>query len=245
MRTIAVANQKGGVGKTTTAVALSHDLARQGHTVVLVDLDAQGNAAACLGLTPAPGLAQLIMGQATIEQVLVEARPNLWLLPGNGDTAMLKGWLMLQDYREERLAEALAPLDVDYCILDTAPSRDVLHMAAHHAAAEVIIPAGLDYLALAGVMQEFDTLAAVRRRRHALEVLAVIPTFWDRSTTESAHNLQELASRYGNLVTPAVGRCTRLREAPALGVTVWEYLAEGHPVRDAYARLTRRVVDGR
>jgi len=108
MKTIAVANQKGGVGKTTTALALASDLARKGHTVVLVDLDAQGNLSPALGLKPSPGLYRLLLGLATLDELLVEARPSLWLLPGDSNTAKLKTMLAAESYRETILAKALS-----------------------------------------------------------------------------------------------------------------------------------------
>ncbi len=243
MKTIAIANQKGGVGKTTTAVSLAHGLANAGKSVVLIDLDPQGNCAPCLRVAPAPGLYRLLLGFAKLEDVLVEVRDNLWLLPSDPSTAELKAILSAKDYKEYILATALEPLDVDYCVLDCAPSRDVLHTSAHHAASQVIVPAGLDFLALAGVVQEFETIKMVRNRGHSVEVSAVLPTFWDRTTNESANNLKELVDRFGDLVMPAVSRCTRLREAPAVGQTIWEYLPEHHQVREAYSRLTRRVLD--
>jgi len=245
MRTIAIANQKGGVGKTTTAIALSHDLARRGHSTVLVDLDAQGNAAPCLGLSPGPALYRLLLGLAPLDDLLVEARPNLWFLASDASTAKLKPALAAEAYRETILAKALEPLEAEFCILDTGPSRDVLHDNAHHAASEIITPVALDHLALIGVAQELETLKVVRDHGHAVEMVAILPTFWDATTTESATNLKKLVDTFGDLVLPAVPRTTRLREAPAYGQTLWEYMREDHLAWQAYERLTRRVLDGR
>jgi chromosome partitioning protein len=245
MYTIAIANQKGGVAKTTTAVTLAHDLARKGHTVILIDLDAQGNAAPCLGLEPAPGLYQVLLNLCPMEDVLIEARPSLWLLRSDASTAKLKTILAAEPYRETILARALEPVTADYVILDTGPSRDLLHDNAHHAAHGVIVPASVDHLALIGVVQELDSLKAVRAHGHAVEVIAILPTFWDTTTNESDINLRKLADTFGDLVLPAVPRTTRLREAPALGVTIWEYMRQFHPAYQAYQHLTRRVLDGR
>jgi chromosome partitioning protein len=244
MRTIAIANQKGGVGKTTTAVTLAHALAQRGHRVVLVDLDAQGNAASCFGRTPFPALYHLLLGLTPLEDLLYEVRPSLWLLASDASTAKLKTIMAAESYRETLLARALRPVEADFVILDTGPSRDLLHDNAHHAAGEVIIPVGVDHLALIGVAQELETLNVVREHGHPLEVTAILPTFWDATTIESAVNLQKLAETFGDLVLPAVPRTTRLREAPALGRTLWEHLAEKHPATRAYHRLTRRVLDG-
>lgn len=241
-RTIQIANQKGGVAKTTTAITLAHGLARRGYRVCLVDLDAQGNASIGLGRQPSPGLSRLLGGRATLAEVLVEARPDLWLLPGDTTTAELKNELAGRAFREKILARALADLTTDFVILDTGPSRDLLHTMAAMAADEVIIPAALDHLALVGVAQQLDSLGEVRENGHPLEVTAILPTFYDAVTRESAANLAHLATTYGDLVLPAVPRTTKLREAPAYGQTLWEYLTEGTPAWIAYSYLLRRVL---
>lgn len=244
MRIIAIANQKGGVGKTTTAAALAHALARRGYTVCAADLDAQGNLSVSFGLKPEPGLFQLLTGGIPLSDVLTEARPNLWLLPSDTTTAKLKTILAGEAYREGILARALGSLDVDYVILDTGPSRDLIHDMAHQAAGEVVIPAALDHLALVGVAQQVDTLGIVREHGHPIEVMAILPTFYDRVTIESSTNLQKLAKTFGGLVLPAVPRTVKLREAPAYGYTVWEHLPANHPACQAYERLTERVIHG-
>jgi len=242
MRTIAIANQKGGVGKTTTAVALAHDLTRHNYTVALVDLDAQGNAAVALGLKCQPALFRLLSGTSSIAEALIEARPGLWFLPGDPSTAKLKTMLAGETYREMILARALAALEVDYVILDTGPSRDLLHDMAQQAADEVVIPAALDHLALVGVAQQIDSLKVAREHGHAIEVIAILPTFYDSVTIESAANLHRLADTFGDLVLPAVPRTTKLREAPAFGLTIWEHLPAKHPACVAYENLTRRIL---
>jgi chromosome partitioning protein len=242
MPTIAIANQKGGVGKTTTAVALAHDLARRGHDAVLVDLDAQGNAAACFGRPPTPGLYRLLLGRASADKLLIEVRPRLWLLPGDSSTARLKLILAGEAYRETLLARALESLTKSWVILDTPPGRDLLHDMAHHAANLVIAPVAVDHLALVGVAQELDTLRLVREHGHDAELVAILPTFFDYVTRESRENLRRLVDTYGELVVPAVPRTVKLREAPAFGRTIWEHVPEGHEARRSYTRLTERVL---
>lgn len=242
MNIIVIANQKGGVGKTTTAVALAHRFALDEYTTVLIDLDSQGNAAPCLGLSPQPGLIKLMSGFANWQEVLTEARENLWFLPSDVRTAELKLTLVSKRYREMVLSALLDKLpSADVVVIDTGPGRDIMHENAHHAADKVIIPVAVDHLALIGVAQEFETLQEIREHGHSIKVTAVLPTFYDRVTNESYNNLALLADRFGTLVMPAVPKTVRLREAPAYGKTVWEYLGEKHEARIAYERLYERV----
>jgi len=241
-RIIAIANQKGGVGKTTTAVSLAHALAMRGRRVILADLDAQGNVSACFGRQPSPGLFRLLIEAAPLADLLAEVRPGLDLLASDVSTARLKLALAGEPYREAILARALANVSHDFVILDMGPGRDLLHDMAHNAAGEVVAPVAVDHLALVGVGMELATLRAVREHGHAVELTAILPTFWDPITTESRLNLEKLVSTFVDLVLPAVPRTTRLREAPALGLTLWEHLPGDHPACVAYTRLTERVL---
>jgi chromosome partitioning protein len=136
MVTIAIANQKGGTGKTTTAVTLGHRLAQDGHRVLLVDTDVQGHVAKALGLEKAPGIYQLVQHYQGVGQPLVvQARPNLDIIPSDKTTEPAKRMLVSMDFRERILADTLAAFEYDVAIIDCAPSVDVLHVAALVAAA--------------------------------------------------------------------------------------------------------------
>ncbi len=236
MRVIAVTNQKGGVGKTTTAVSVAHRLAMLGHTVCLVDLDVQGNSSTCLGLRPAPGVYTLLRRRDSLDHLLVQARERLWLLPGDTMTERLKVELVIEDSSgrltggggdgdiRTRLADELAGLTVEFTIIDTGPSRDILHQLALFASDDLIIPCALDHLSLVGVAQQMTSLEAMRKAGRALTVLAIVPQFWEAQTLETERNLRLLVERFGNLVTPSVPRQTAVREAAAQGRTIWQYL---------------------
>ena len=241
-RIIAIANQKGGVGKTTTAVSLAHALAMCGRRVILADLDAQGNVSACFGRQPSPGLYRLLIDGDALADLLTEVRPGLDLLPSDVSTARLKLALAGEPYRESILARALANVSHDFVILDMGPGRDLLHDMAHHAAGEVVAPVALDHLAMVGIAMELETLATERAHSHPVELVGILPQFWDPITTESRVNLEQLVARFGPLVLPAVPRTTRLREAPALALTVWEHMPGDHPACVAYTRLVERVL---
>jgi chromosome partitioning protein len=133
MRCIAVALSKGGVGKTTTAVNLAAGLVQRGRSVLLVDMDTQGQVAKMLGVQPANGMAEVINNEANLDEVVLEARPGLWLLPGGRTLAGLKRVIDRKEFGGERtICETLAPLDgcYDYAIVDTAPGWDVLTVNA-------------------------------------------------------------------------------------------------------------------
>lgn len=243
MVVVAVSNQKGGTAKTTTAVALAHRLAQLGRKVILVDLDSQGSCAASFGMAPTPGLFSWVITGADLASVLVEVRTGLQLVPGDVKTAEAERILAGSDYPSEVLADRLGGgIGADFVILDCAPSRGLLHMAAHHAADVAIVPVAVDHLGVVGCLQEMDSLDAVRKRGHNVEVLAVVPTFFDSVTIESRENLARLQAAFDGLVTEPIPRATKVREATAYGHTVWEHLSAAHPVCVAYRKLAERVL---
>src|SRR5512135_3774960 len=138
MKVFALANQKGGVGKTTTAVTIADGLARRGLRALLVDLDPQGHIAFALGLKKSPGLYRLVCGGEPIHRVVQNARPNLDLLPGDKQTEKVKRQITLSDFRESILLDLLDTSGYEAVILDLAPSFDVLHVNGLMAADFVI-----------------------------------------------------------------------------------------------------------
>jgi len=251
---IAVASQKGGVGKTTTVVNLAHGLALKGKAVVIVDLDSQGQVAISLGLDQDSGIFSALVGGRNINQVIRgTGRRNLWLVPGDKRTATAQ--LVIQAEGRDifsALREAfVAPWNgkPDYVIFDTAPGVGGLQEAALALADLAIIPAALDHLALYGVTGVLETLAALSRARQWAGVLLIQPTFFDETTRESRRNLEELQHNLTQLhpqgaeelLLAPIHRATRLREAAAEAQTIFEFEPEGRAAAE-YAALVWRVL---
>jgi chromosome partitioning protein len=232
MITISVTNQKGGTGKTTSAVTLAHKLALDGYQVLLLDTDPQGHVSSTLGLEKAPGIYRLVQRyQNPFDPLLiVSARERLDVIPSDRpSTELAKRILASLDFRsapERVLADTLEELapKYDVAVIDCAPSVDVLHVAALVAADWLVVPTKLDYLALDGVNEVILFLEEIEQSgSSAASLLGVLPTFYERRTNETVEQLDILLDAFGDLVLPPIPTDVRLREAPAFGRTVWEY----------------------
>ena len=244
MRKIAVALTKGGVGKTTTAVNVAAGLAKAGQRVLLIDVDTQGQAGKMLGCQPPIGLAELVAGNATSDQVVVAARDNLWLLGGGKSLAGLKMLIARKEFGAERtLAEALAPLDdqFDFIILDSAPGWDALTVNVLFYAREVPSPVSLEVMTLQGLSEFAQNLAAIQRYHPELQLRFVVPTFFDRRVKKSDEIFAQLQTYYPSQVCAPIRYSVRLSEAPGYAQTIFEY-APGSPGADDYAALTERIM---
>jgi chromosome partitioning protein len=253
MRKIAVAMAKGGVGKTTTAVNLAHGLSMQGHRVLLVDCDTQGQTAKFLGVSAPRGLYEFITGRDaqghTLDrrEAIIAARPNLWLLGGGIGLVELKHWLGEQprDQRQSILAQSLVPRDgaLDYLIFDCAPGWDVLSVNILMAASEVLCPVALQGPALEGLKTFFGYLMSAQRLNKALELKYVLPTMYDRRTRQSAVIHRKLEKLFRKQICDPIHYNVRLSEAPARGQTIFEYRQRAAGAKD-YARLVGRIANG-
>lgn len=223
MNVIAIANQKGGVGKTVTAVTLAHGAALNGLRICLVDLDPQGNVADSLGLDTGNDLVAWLDGSQIHWKV--EGRQGLDVIRADKHLVAFKSVLAGRDYREYVVSEAAERVKerYDLMILDCAPSMDVLHVAALVAADWLIIPTRLDQFSLKGVAEILKTLESTRRRGGRCALAGVLPTFFDRVTVESQKQLENLAAGFKGMVWPMIPQDARVRPANRAGKTLWEY----------------------
>lgn len=254
----AVANQKGGVGKTTTAVSLGHGLAQLGLPALIADLDSQGHVSASLGLERGDGLYQvMVRGGRLADHVIASGRAGLDVLPGDKSTAAVKTHLVTAatlalangetDRTRWALAEVLEPARAVYqsIILDCAPSLDILNVCAMTAADAFVIPVAVNYLDVDGMAQYVESLQ--KQLGMSGQALAgrvvIVPTMFDAKTRESRKwldRLRDYEASIGALVTQPAPRETAVREATTAGRTVFE---AGARAAEAYAGVLAGVLD--
>ena len=230
-RIVAFANQKGGVGKTTTAVSTAVLLARLGYRVLLVDIDPQGNATSSLGVDKQDLLYSgydVLVNQIRVGQaVAVTDRRNLDLVPATAALAGAEVELVDVPARERRLATALAPVRDRYhvVLIDCPPSLGMLTVNALTAATDVVVPIQCEFLALEGVSQLVTTIDLVKRQLNpGLDVLGVLMTMFDARTRLSAHVVEEVRRYFPERIFQTViPRSIRLAEAPSYGQSIVEY----------------------
>ncbi len=249
MTILTIANQKGGVGKTTTAVTLAHGLAMAGHRTLLADLDPQGHVAFALGVSKAPGLYRLVVEDEPISSVAVHARENLDIVPGDKKTEKAKRSAVISNFPTETIERLFNRADYDVVIIDTAPSLDVLHVSALLASDWVFIPTKLDAMAVDGVNEVLRSIGEVAERGHRLGY-SIIPTFFDRTTRETGLQLKALVQTFNSHVWPPIPQDTHAREAPVYGMSLWEYcphspVIQGYPTayENGYTSTMHRVME--
>ena len=233
-RVITVANQKGGVGKTTSTVNIAAAIAQAGHSVVVIDMDPQGNASTALGATHhegTPSIYEVLTGELTLVDVLQECPeiPGLWTAPATIDLAGAEIELVAQVAREYRLARAvesmLAARPVEYVILDCPPSLGLLTLNGLVAAREVLLPIQCEYYALEGLSQLLRTIDMVRTHLNpGLTVGAILLTMYDGRTRLASQVAHEVRTHFGaQVLSTIIPRSVRVSEAPSYGQTVVTY----------------------
>ncbi len=244
MKRIAVANQKGGVGKTTTAVNLAAYLARLGKRVLLVDLDPQANATSGLGVRHVDGGVHAVLdGRVSPEDAVVVLEPfGLDLLPASPDLVGASAGLVEDPYRLREQLEPLWPA-YDLVLFDAPPSLGPLTLNALVAAEGVLVPLQAEYYALEGIAGLMDTIAEVRARLNpTLRLLGILLTMFDGRTLLAQQVEANVRDHFGDLVFwTVIPRNVRLSEAPSYGKPV-AYYAPTSTGAQAYRRLAEEVI---
>jgi chromosome partitioning protein len=253
-RVLSIANQKGGVGKTTSAVNLAAALAIHGVRVLLIDLDPQGNASTALGIehtVGTPSIYDVLLGGRPLGEVghPVDFTPNLTCVPATLDLAGADIELTSQVAREYRLQRALHAYldtspDLDYVFIDCPPSLGLLTLNALVAAREVLIPIQCEYYALEGLAQLLNTVDLVTSHLNPhLSVTTVLLTMYDSRTRLADQVAEEVRRHFGSLVlTPLIPRNVRVSEAPGFGQTVITYDA-GSRGAIGYLQAAREIAE--
>lgn len=227
---IAITNQKGGVGKTTTAINLAASLAHSGRKVALLDLDPQGNATMGSGIDKnnlSLSINDALLGEASISQISQKTEAGYTLLPGNGDLTVAEVSLLQQDNRETRLRDALSTVknDFDFIIIDCPPSLNMLTLNAFVAANSVLIPMQCEYYALEGLAALLDTVEQVRENLNpALQIEGILRTMYDSRNRLSVDVSKQLIEHFQDKVyRTVIPRNVRLAEAPSHGLPALHY----------------------
>lgn len=234
-RVFTVANQKGGVGKTTTSVNMASALSRQGMRVLVIDLDPQGNASTALGAEHTSGTTssyEVLIGEATPEEALQAHanNENLYCIPATIDLAGAEIELVSMVRREYRLHDAirrgfLEEHNFDYVFIDCPPSLGLLTINAMTAVDEVMIPIQCEYYALEGVGQLLGNISMIREHlNHNLHISAIVLTMYDARTRLAADVAGEVRNQFGEVVLRnVIPRSVKVSEAPGYGQTVIDY----------------------
>ena len=260
MRTIAVLNQKGGVGKTTTVVNTAAALATMGFKVVVIDLDPQSHLTIHLGVEPRTiesGSYGVLIRQAQFEREILLVRPNLWLLPANINLVGAESELITEVGRETILREAIGTVEdkFDYIFIDCPPSLSLLTLNALAAAGEILIPIQPHFLALQGFGKLLQTVELVNRRINpSLKVKGILLCMFDSRTSLSGEVKADIERFLDNahgsnnawaearILPTFIRRNIKLAEAPSYGKTIFEYEKNCHGAED-YKKVAEYLRD--
>jgi len=254
-KVISVANQKGGVGKTTTVINLAHALSLKGKEVLIIDFDPQGQAATFLGMEQSSGAFYLLSAavdphsnplMVIQQQIRFTGRKDLYLIGGNPLTNMAQTMLNASNAPISVVRKVLEPIVVnnkgpDFIMIDTAPSVGGVQERAVWAADYVIIPTTPDSSSLQGVKYIVGMGNSMREQQWAGKIFGVLPTKYEERTKESKASMRELQRVFGNILLPPISERTVLRDANARGQTIFEFDSASQSAEE-YTRLAGLVI---
>ena len=247
MRVIAIVNQKGGCGKTTTAINLAACLAAQSRNVLLIDLDPQAHATLGLSIKPEEaerGMYEVLSGEATLDEVLTQILPRLSLAPANIALSAIEQFLAGTPERERQLAARIATLQepFDYVLIDCPPSVGLLTFNALIACQEAIVPVETSFFSLQGVVKLSETIKLIGEKiGHEISV-RILPTKVDRRAGYAKEILLKMRERFSDVtLATAINLNDKLREAVGLGLPITEYAPDSTGFKD-YMALAREVI---
>jgi len=236
MNVYSIVNQKGGIGKTTTAINLAHWFALKGERVLLIDLDAQGHAGTALGVDKGEGVYKMCVSDREIAEVAIPIRENLHLVQSNKRTNRVKTFYATEADLEVRyffLDEKIREVDgmYDHVFLDMAPGSEILQLAGLAASDYFIVPTVMDPLAIDSVAEIISTALSLNKLYEDIvppKLIGALPTMYERVTRETTRMLNLLTEIVGRTyVLPPIAEDTSIREASEAGLSIWEYNPSG------------------
>jgi chromosome partitioning protein len=243
MRTICVINQKGGVAKTTTTISIAAGLSRKGKRVLIIDLDAQGNIGVALRSQSVKDMYDFIINGSDYRECVMHLGDNLDLITSNETLTKAEFLLVGEQNREFVLRSKLKEIkDYDYILIDCSPSLGLLNQNALLAASEAIIPTSTDvlgYKALKKIVLAIDSLNNVFN--HNCRISKIVPTMYDKRLKICKQVLKEITNDYYEIVTDPIHTCSKLKEAPGKGQSIFKYAPSSIAAKD-YAKLVQSVM---
>ena len=256
MKTICIANQKGGVGKTTTAVTLGHGLTLANKKVLLIDFDPQGHVAVKLGIEPANNIFKWLIAESGQSVIVQTGRNNLFIVPGHKKTAVVQTMLIADrhpiNFVKNEVKELTRGLGLDYIIFDTSPSVGGLQESAIFASDYLIIPTGCNFLSVESIGQTLDTSKYLRESQGwDGRLIGILPTFLDERVKESTTVYDEVKAKFNGLTLSPIHTSAALAECPAEGITIFEKVTQksmksdkyGARASNEYGALVRKVLE--